>query len=152
MTSYSKLLEAKLLRYVRPQCKVGKCEMKLDGFPSQRFIIDLDLAVSSSSPGKRCDYVIVADEVKDTYLLPVEFKSGNLNFTKMRKQLEGGIQHFKKYLRQFRCCPILVSDTLKKQERSQLVKIKIDCGQGRKRVKHVLCNKSLRWDEVKKVS
>ncbi len=126
--------------------------MKLDGFPKERIIIDIDSRLPSIKPGRRCDYGIVADEAGTTFFLPVEFKSTNLDFTKVKEQLEGGINSFKEDLGTFICYPVLVSKSLKNQERKQLIKIQISSPYGQKTVKHVLCNKPLKWSEVKEAA
>ncbi|WP_462137450.1 hypothetical protein [Candidatus Mycalebacterium sp.] len=125
--------------------------MKLDGFPGERSIIDVDSALEPNQLGRRCDYIIIVDEGENTFFLPVEFKRTNLNFIKIKEQLEGGIQSFKEHLKQFICYPVLVSKSLRGQERKKLRKIQIDCGnQGKKRITHVRCNNLLSWKKIKK--
>ena len=139
-----------------PQCKscqqlkVDDCELKLDGFPRHRAIVDVDRVIPSKATGNRCDYVIVADENDEAFFLPVEFKESSSDFVKIKKQLEGGIKFFKKHLPNgYRCYPVFVSRKLKVGEGKKLQQITIQ-GQGKKiRIKHVRCNDALRWNVVK---
>ncbi len=131
-------------------CKVSECELKLDGFPGERVILDVDRVMRSRDSGRRCDYVIVVDEGNDTFFLPIEFKSRQLNPERIQKQLEGSIKFFKKHLpARFRCYPVIVSKNLKNQERKRLLKIRVEYNGNKKKIKHVRCNQSLRWDKVK---
>lgn len=148
---FSERLEKKFMSCVRNRCKVSDCELKLDGFPEKTSIFDVDCIIRSQNPGRRCDFAIVADENGTTFFLPIEFKTSNPKYQRIKEQLEDSIKFFKQYLNQFQCCPVLVSKKLKPQDRKRLVETVIRYGQGRsKRITHVICNKSLRWDKVKK--
>ena len=126
------------------------CELKLDGFPPQKVILNVDCVIPSKDAGRRSDYVVVVDEVNVTFL-PIEFKSTRLDLTRIKKQLEGSIRFFREHLpNNFKCYPVLVSKGLQPQERKNLLRIKIKHGSGRKKIKHVVCDKSLRWGEVKR--
>ena len=147
------------IQSIYPQCssnqqpKVGKCELKLDGFPGNRAIVNVDCVMPSKAPGSRCDYVIVADENGEAFFLPVEFKKSSSDFVRIKRQLEGGIKFFEEHLPNgYRCYPVFVSRGLGPGERRKLQQITVQ-GQDKKiRIKHVRCNDALRWDVVKKGS
>ncbi len=153
---YSQALEIKYRNCTCRDCKVCNCELKLAGFPgaNYRVILDVDCAVRSASPGRRCDRMIVADENDVTFVLPVEFKSKSLNFTRIAKQLESSLRLFRRYLpNTAKCLPVLVSTGgLKAGEGKRLRAIKIKYWGGSRRIRHVRCNTSLRWNTVKNLA
>ena len=150
---FSLNLKSRFPKCVEDTCKVETCELKLDGFPVTRVILNVDCIIESQDPGKRCDYVVVADENGETFFLPIEFKSGNSNIGKIKGQLECTIQFFKDYLpNQFTLYPVLVSKKLSTHERNSLFKTRISYGSVKKRIKHVQCNHSLKWNKVKNES
>lgn len=148
---YSQRMGAEHVDCAREKCVHGNCELKLPGFPREKVILDVDCIVASSESGRRCDYVIVVDDGNAVFLLPVEFKSTKLDFTKIGEQLEGGVKFFKEHLPgEVGYFPVLVSTKLDRHSRNKLTKIRIKLGGKPKRIKHVLCNKGLRWSEVRK--
>ena len=147
---FSKNLKAQFSQGVCSACKVDKCELKLSGFPKEIVILNVDNIVKPKQLGRRCDYVVIVDESNQVFFLPIEFKSSNLNFTKIKAQLESTICFFKEHFpNQPALYPVLVSKNLRRQERRLLYKIKIESSFGNKLIRHVLCNKPLKWSEVK---
>lgn len=133
------------------KCVHENCELKLSGFPKENVILDVDCIVASAESGRRCDYVIVVDEGNVVFLLPVEFKSARLDFTKIGEQLKGGVKFFEEHLSgEVRYFPVVVSAKLDNHSRNQLAKVSIKLGGKDRRVRHVRCNKGLRWSEVRK--
>ena len=147
--SYSQRLESMFRKCVRDVCTANGCTLKLDGFPGTRIALDLDCDdIKSKISGKRGDYAVVVDEAGDTFFLPIEFKSKNVDCGEIKKQLEASIAFFKEYLpNQCRCHPILVSIKPTPEDRRRLPKIKIT---GCKRIMHVRCNQPLSWHDIKK--
>ncbi len=151
---YSQALKSEHSGCTCPDCKVCDCELKLDGFPGYRVILDVDCIRQPDDPGKRCDRIIVADENGDTFVLPVEFKSKNLNFKMLAEQLKSSLEFFRTSLPSTaKCLPVLVSTRGPTTgERKQLRNIQIQYWGGSRRIRHVKCNKSLRWDTVKQMA
>jgi len=148
---YSQRLGAEYKACTSGKCVHENCELKLPGFPREKVIIDVDCIAASAESGRRCDYVIVADEGNVVFFLPVEFKSARLDLTKIGEQLEGGVKFFERHLSgEVRYFPVVVSAKLDNYSRKQLAKIRIKLGGKPKRIRHVLCNKSLHWGEVRK--
>ena len=150
-TICSKQLESQFRSCVRSDCKGEECELKLDGFPRERVILDVDCLRKPSAPDRRCDYFIVTDEGTDVFLLPIEFKATNLDFPKIKAQLEESIKFFSPNIsRQFEYYPVLVSKRLRgRHERKELAAIQICHDKRKKRIKHVRCNQALKWNELR---
>ena len=150
----SEIFSMKLKNYfpecVSGSCKAEQCELKLDGFPKERVILNVDNIKKPKQLGRRCDYVVIVDESNRVFFLPIEFKSSKLDLTKIKAQLESTILFFKKHLpNQLALCPVLVSKNLRPQERKLLSKIKIESSFGDKLIRHVRCNHYLEWSQVK---
>ena len=159
--NYSSTLEAQYSKAAVDVCEVNGCKMDLEGFPPERVIIDLDILLSSKIQGKRCDYLIFSYESNgDNFFFPIEFKSGTIVPERVKKQLEGGVNLFKKKLERdnfdpkdfnkCKCCPVLVSRNFTTQLRKKLRKVQIKFGKRDLRIRHQLCNKALEWGKVKK--
>ena len=94
-------------------CKEQSCEIKLSGFPPEKFIFDVD-CIHDKHPtefeGNKCDRIIVSCSGSLIYFIPVEFKSGGVDMEHVREQLEAGVRFIKKHIRHKICChPVLVS-------------------------------------------
>ncbi len=129
------------------------CEIKLDELQGKgrRVVINVDRIPKSKIYGKRCDFVIVMDGIKDIFFLPIEFKKNYLNFEVIKEQLEGSIKYFINagdLPQQFSCHPILVSRKISLQERKDLSEIQVLYPYGNKRIRHVPCNTKLPWNEM----
>ena len=159
--NYSSTLRAQYSQAAVAVCEVNECKMHLKGFPSEKVIIDLDIILSSKSLGKRCDYLIfVYDTNGDNFFFPIEFKSTVFDPEKVKKQLEDGINTFKKKLERdnfdtkdfnkCKCYPVLVSRKLPRQLSQKLSRVQINFGKRDLRIRHQLCNTSLKWGNVKK--
>ena len=147
---FSKNLKAQFSQGVCSVCKVDKCELKLNGFPEEIVILNVDNIIKPKQLGRRCDYVVIVDESNQVFFLPIEFKSSNLNFTKIKAQLESTVQFFKNCLpNQLVLYPVLVSRTFSRRQQKSLREIKVKSSFDEKRIRHVLCNKPLKWSEVK---
>ena len=100
--------------------------------------------------GKRCDFLIVVSELEPNNLVPVEFKSSYYKTDEVKQQLEGRIKLFKKFHNgDFSIYPVLVSKTLKGNNfRKKLQQTVICYRDKRARIKHVLCNQQLDWNQI----
>ena len=142
-------LKEKFEKGICELCKGNNCELPLHGFPSARVILDVDCIIKSGECGKRCDFIIVVDEGNDTFLLPIEFKSGSFHSTKVKEQLEGCITYFGGHTSgTVRYCPIHVSIKIKDAEYKNFLTKKVKCNGGEKRIMHVDCGDPLYWNAV----
>lgn len=152
MTStYSARIESKFSRGVETQCKAKNCKLKLKGFPRNRIIINVDTVIPKPPVylGKRCDRVIVVDESSKVFVMPVEFKTGNVKLSDVKEQLEGGTRFFQKHLPdKCRFYPVLVSKSITPQEGRKLEKVMVDSPYGKRRIRRVKCNNALAWQKV----
>ena len=159
--NYPSTLRKQYSQAVFDVCEENGCKMHLKGFPSEKVIIKFDDLITSKTRGKRCDHLIfVYDTNGDNFFFPIEFKSEYIVPERVKKQLEGGINIFKKRLERdnfdiqdfnkCKCYPVLVSRKLTKHLRQKLVSVQINFGTCEPRIRHVLCNKSLKWGDVKK--
>lgn len=56
-----------------------------------RILVDMDCdALSIPNNWKRCDYLFVGEESNETWVAPIELKSGRLSVSAVSVQLEGG--------------------------------------------------------------
>ena len=142
-------LKNKFKQCVLRQCKKSNCKFALHGFPSERVILDVDCIIKSGECGNRCDCIIVIDEGNDTFLLPIEFKSGSFHSARVKEQLEGGIEYFNKYISGTpRYYPVLVTKSMKKAEHIKLMQTKIEYAGNKNRILAVKCNQKLNWRDV----
>lgn len=149
-TIYSAQIKSKFSNGVETQCKEKKCELKLTGFPPTKVILNVDRVMPKKGE-KRCDRVIVVDERNDVFFLPIEFKSNNPKLSHVQEQLAGGTQFFQDYLPdECKFYPVLVSKKIATQERKKLRSAKVISKYGEKRIKHIQCNESLAWKDVRK--
>ena len=122
-------LKNKFKQCVRNTCGKSKCKIHLVGFPTQKIILDVDCSVKVINPTqqtKRCDYVIVTYKSRATIFFPIEFKSGSLSVTEVKKQLKGGIGIFERCLPpHFEFRPVLVCKKLHKEEIREIKKTRI---------------------------
>ncbi len=154
MSSIVSYLKNKFGECTCNSCKKQECKLNLDAFPSEKVILDIDRVTEqelAQIKSKRCDYIIVVKEGASIFLLPVEFKSKWVKPSEVKKQLNGGIDFFKKHHnKQFMCYPVLVSQSLGHGKSSrEFQKIKIRYNGKKARITHVKCDKSLSWSEVK---
>lgn len=137
----------------RDACEKVECKLRLSGFPPEKVILDVD-CIAEQRPrrmaGERCDFIIVVGEGKSIFLIPVEFKTQRVIPDKIKSQLESGIKFFRAHSNaQFKCRPVLVTQRLRQQNRKKLQEIKIKHNGEMIRIRHVRCNKSLSWKDVK---
>ena len=72
------------------RCNKG-CGIDLAETPSIRVIVDMDCdELSIPDDWKRCDYLFVGEESNETWVAPIELKSGRLSVSAVLEQLEGG--------------------------------------------------------------
>lgn len=73
------------------RCEKDKCRIDLAEAPRVRVIVDMDCNVLPIPPAeKRCDYLFVGEDHKETWVAPIELKSGRLSVSAVLEQLEGG--------------------------------------------------------------
>ena len=135
-------------------CKKAKCELRLGRFPSEKVILDVD-CIAKQRPkrmaGERCDFIVVVEEGKSIFLIPIEFKAKRVIPEKVESQLESGIKFFKKHSNvQFKCRPVLVSQKLGRPNSKRLQKMKIEHNGEAVRIRHVRCNRTLSWKNARK--
>lgn len=72
-------------------CNKDKCRVDLAGAPQVRVIVDMDCdALSIPNNWKRCDYLFVGEESNETWVAPIELKSGRFSVSAVLEQLAGG--------------------------------------------------------------
>ncbi len=74
-------------------CKRGKCGVFLEDVPSQRVLVDADLAFPAHKiEGQRCDFVLFfISTCQDTLIMvPMELKGGNVDASEASEQLRQG--------------------------------------------------------------
>ena len=73
------------------RCNKDRCGVELAEAPSMRVIVDMDCDVLSiPNNWKRCDYLFVGEDQNETWVAPIELKSGRLSVSAVSEQLEGG--------------------------------------------------------------
>ena len=154
MYSVASALKSAFGTCVRDICKSNGCELHFDGFPSDKVILHVDCLAREwpeHMKGKRCDFIVVVQEGKSVFLLPVEFKTLYVVLDKIKSQLESGIIFLRNNSNaQFECYPVLVTRRLQREAGKKLQKIKIEHNGKAIRVRHVRCNKPLSWRDVKR--
>jgi hypothetical protein len=73
------------------RCDKDGCRVSLKGIGKTRVLVDMDCrGLPIPKRRKRCDYLLLADEPCQTWIVPIELKSGGLKATDVVKQLQGG--------------------------------------------------------------
>lgn len=152
MSDVLKSMRKKFTDGIVQTCEVPKCRIKLMGFPRDKIILDLDKIIKAGLErisGKKCDFIIVNNLERKIFVIPIEFKTNQIEHDKIQEQFEGGINFLKKHVgRQFNCHPVLVSKTLSHNNRRKLKGIKVAVPGKTARIKHVFCGGKLNWTEV----
>ena len=82
-------------------CDKDKCRVDLAEAPPVRVIVDMDCDVLSiPNNWKRCDYLFVGEDHNETWVAPIELKSGRLSVSAVLEQLAGGTRMANKWLPQ----------------------------------------------------
>ncbi len=82
-------------------CDKDKCRVDLAEAPPVRVIVDMDCDVLSiPNNWKRCDYLFVGEDHNETWVAPIELKSGRLSVSAVLEQLAGGTQMANRWLPQ----------------------------------------------------
>ena len=67
------------------------CSVSLEGIAKTRVVVDLDCRTLDLAPeSKRCDYLVVDEELDASRVAAVELKSGNFKAGPVVEQLQGG--------------------------------------------------------------
>ena len=108
------------------QCKKDGCMISLASAPQVRVIIDLDCnALSIPQTWKRCDYLFVGEDGSNTWVSPIELKSGKFSVSSALDQLGGGVKMADTWLPpgiSFQFVPILAHGrTINREERRRLL-------------------------------
>lgn len=151
-TIYSARIESEFSNGVETQCKERDCKLKLTDFPAAKVILNVDNVIPQPPeyPAKRCDRVIVVDESSNVFFIPVEFKSNGSKPSHVKEQLEGGTRFFQDYFpNECKFYPVLVSKSISPRERKKMQNVRVNSKYGNKRIRHVKCNNSLFWKNVK---
>ena len=107
----------RLLTKVPAACQVpgaainAAAGLSLAEAPSPGVIVDMDCeTLPVQGNGKRCDYLFVGGECSETWVAPIELKSGRLNASEVLGQLEGAARVADSWLPKgtsFRFAPVL---------------------------------------------
>ena len=82
-------------------CDKDKCRVDLAEAPPVRVIVDMDCDVLSiPNNWKRCDYLFVGEDHNETWVAPIELKSGRLSVSAVLEQLAGGTRMANRWLPQ----------------------------------------------------
>ena len=66
------------------RCNKDRCGIELAEAPSMRVIVDMDCDVLSiPNNWKRCDYLFVGEDQNETWVAPIELKSGRLSVSEV---------------------------------------------------------------------
>ena len=72
-------------------CDKDKCRVDLAAAPPVRVIVDMDCnTLPIPAAEKRCDYLFVGEDHNETWVAPIELKSGRFSVSAVLEQLEGG--------------------------------------------------------------
>lgn len=92
-------------------CGKEGCSVSMKGVPADRVVVDLDCEALGLPDGSRSDYVFVGSDVDNTYVAPIELKSGRFSASKVVDQLQGGADAADRWLPTqctFNFVPVLV--------------------------------------------
>lgn len=92
-------------------CGKEGCSVSMKGVLADRVVIDLDCEALGLPDGSRSDYVFVGSDVDNTYVVPIELKSGRFSASKVLDQLQGGADAADRWLPtqcEFDFVPVLV--------------------------------------------
>lgn len=132
------------------RCDRDRCRVDLKGAPSVRLLIDMDCdALKIPRQQKRCDYLFIGEEGTNTWIVPIELKSGGLRASEVLDQLEGGVRAVEPLLpqgRQFQLVPVLAyGKPIHRIERNKLRSRKIQLrGQAPKQTELIKCGEALK--------
>lgn len=125
-----------------------KCSISMVDIPSQRVLVDVDLAFRSlgRTQGKRCDYILFFGSTQD-YLIavPMELKRGTIHASYVANQLEGGVNFAAELAPpgiQCLCVPLVVHGrSIDRHQRKILSDRKIMFRKRRMSIRTTSCNK-----------
>ena len=81
---------------IADRCDKDGCSVRTDQLPSDQLIIDLDCHETERHHGRnRCDYLIVAEDGRSSWVFPVELKSGRFQASSVVKQIQAGADQAK---------------------------------------------------------
>ena len=86
-------------RYVTASTKQKGCQVYMDRMPSERILIDADLALPTFGfTGSRCDFILFLIVASEDLLVvaPIELKGGGFKASKVSKQLQSGARFAEK--------------------------------------------------------
>ena len=100
---------------VRPECIARRCRKEgcsvtMKGVPDDHVVIDFDCRALRTAPGKRCDYLFLAQQGTTTWVAPIELKGGIFSPGSVAEQLQGGADmahHWLPMMPRFRFVPVV---------------------------------------------
>ena len=116
-------------RQVRAECLAQRCRKEgcsvvMKGVPNDHVVVDFDCKALSAGTGKRCDYLLLAQQGTTTWVAPIELKSGAFGPESVAKQLQGGADMADGWLptmRRFRFVPVVAHGRGIPKERRKLL-------------------------------
>ena len=128
-------------------CKRDGCRVFMKDVPSQRVLVDADLAFPAHAMGgKRCDYVLFfIDADEDTLVtVPMELKGGGVDASETSEQLQRGAEFAHRFVPQTfrsRCHPVLFhSGSIHPKQRRTLNRAKVRFRGCQLTIKTARCN------------
>ena len=112
-------------------CDRDGCVVSLVDVPTERIIVDADLAFPAHGlGGERCDFVVfLTDDDGDLRAMPVELKSGSIPIAKAVRQLRKGAEFINQFAPEHpspACRPILIHGrSISSRERKRLNRLKV---------------------------
>ena len=113
-----------------------------------RVIVDMDCdALSIPDDWKRCDYLFVGEESDETWVAPIELKSGRLSVSAVLEQLAGGTRMANMWLPQgvtLQFAPVLAhGKTIHRNDLKSLRAKKLQLRGQRKGIAVIKCGEQL---------
>lgn len=109
------------------RCNKKGCTVSMAGIKGQRIIIDLDCKDLKLPPNQtKCDYIFLGAKERDAdkdWVVPMELKKGELDISKVAKQLQGGADVADQIIphkANTNFIPVVASGHFSKHERDQL--------------------------------
>lgn len=132
-------------------CDKDNCSVLMTNVPHYHVVLNMDChQIKSRINGDRCDCLFVGEFQGQTWIIPIELKSGRVDLNKVRDQLQGGARYAETYLTdkdQFDFMVVLaynINKPITQEERFRLQKKHVTI-KGRKRTqpKVIQCGDSL---------
>lgn len=130
-------------------CNRDGCSISVRTAASRKVIIDLDCpALGIPRTRKRCDYVLVGEKSRKSWVVPIELKSGRFQAAEVVDQIQGGADEAKSWLPEQVAClfiPILAhGKSFRRKQLAEFRSTKVTFRGHRKQIEVVRCGEKLK--------